>query len=68
MIGVLAGMGPMSTAPFIDLLMKSWQKKFSAFNDIEFPHVVIYSLPTPFYIDKALNHVEMERVLLVKAC
>lgn len=38
MIGILAGMGPMSTAPFIDLLMKSWQKHFQVKDDIDFPH------------------------------
>lgn len=64
MIGILAGMGPMSTAPFIDKLMKAWQKRFHAHNDIDFPHVLIYSLPTPFYIDRPVDHARMQQTIL----
>ena len=59
MIGILAGMGPMSTGPFVDLLMKQWQIHFNAVNDIDFPHTLIYSLPTPFYINKETNKAQM---------
>ncbi|MED7787875.1 amino acid racemase [Francisella sp. 19X1-34] len=60
MIGILAGMGPMSTAPFIDALMIAWRKKFNAIHDMDYPHVVIYSLPTPFYLDREIDHKELE--------
>ena len=64
MIGILAGMGPMSTAPFIDMLMKQWQQEFQVLNDVDFPHVVIYSLPTPFYVDRKIDHDKMQQVIL----
>ncbi|QIW10706.1 amino acid racemase [Francisella sp. LA112445] len=60
MIGILAGMGPMSTAPFIDALMVAWRKRFNAIHDIDYLHVVIYSLPTPFYLDREIDHKELE--------
>ncbi|MCF6766979.1 amino acid racemase [Thiotrichales bacterium 19S11-10] len=63
MIGILAGMGPMSTAPFIDLLMKEWQISFQAKNDIDFPHVLTYSLPTPFYLDRPVDHQLMASII-----
>ena len=60
MIGILAGMGPMSTAPFIQLLMEKWQQAFKAKDDIEFPHTMIYSLPTPFYLNRPLDHLAIK--------
>ncbi|MCF6764202.1 amino acid racemase [Thiotrichales bacterium 19S3-7] len=63
MIGILAGMGPLSTAPFIDLLMKGWQSEFKVKYDIDFPHVLIYSLPTPFYLDREINHQNMQETI-----
>ena len=63
-IGILAGMGPMSTAPFIDMLMKEWQNEFKVIADIDFPHVLIYSLPTPFYVDRPLNHNLMKTTIV----
>lgn len=63
MIGILAGMGPMSTAPFIDLLMTKWQAKFNLKYDIDYPEFLIYSLPTPFYVDKPIDHVELENAI-----
>lgn len=48
-IGVLAGMGPRSTAPFIDMIISSCQKLYGAKYDIDFPLIHILSLPTPFY-------------------
>ena len=58
-IGVLAGMGPRSTAPFIDLLMASCQKLYGASNDADFPLIHIISLPTPYYPGVEINESEM---------
>jgi aspartate racemase len=55
-IGILAGMGPRSTAPFIDLLVAECQRQYGAQHDIDFPPMLIYSLPTPFYLDRPLDH------------
>lgn len=64
MIGILAGMGPKSTGPFVDNVVKQCQAIYGAKDDMDFPHMMIYSCPTPFYIDKAINHEEMERAII----
>lgn len=64
MIGILAGMGPKSTGPFVDKVVDQCQKIYGAINDIDFPHMMIYSCPTPFYIDKPLNHSDMEMAII----
>lgn len=46
-LGVLAGMGPRSTAPFIDMLVDECQKQYGARFDIDYPKMHIISLPTP---------------------
>lgn len=56
-------MGPKSTAPFIDLIISECQKQYGAHYDEDFPHILIYSLPTPFYVDKPIDHKKMKEVL-----
>ena len=48
-IGILAGMGPRSTAPFIDMLISECQSQYGACFDMDFPRMHIISLPTPFW-------------------
>ena len=62
-IGVLAGMGPRSTAPFIDMLVNACQSIYGAKDDMDFPKMHIISLPTPFYPGKVIDDVEMTSVL-----
>ena len=62
-IGILAGMGPRSTAPFLNQVLDECQKQYGAKNDMDFPHIIIYSLPTPFYMDKPIDHEEMKKVV-----
>ncbi|HDX9580144.1 TPA: amino acid racemase [Bacillus pseudomycoides] len=64
MIGILAGMGPKSTGPFVDNVVKQCQEIYGAQDGMDFPHMMIYSCPTPFYIDKTINHEEMERAII----
>lgn len=59
-IGILGGMGPRSTSPFLELVLDQCQKQYGAKYDIDYPHIVVYSLPTPFYIDKPINHHELK--------
>lgn len=59
MIGILAGMGPYSTAPFLNLVLKQCEAQYGAREDIDFPKVVIYSWPTPFYPDRPVDHSAM---------
>lgn len=64
MIGILAGMGPRSTAPFIDLVVDECQSQYGARYDEDFPKMMIYSLPTPFYIDRPINHDLMKKTII----
>ncbi|NMM63764.1 amino acid racemase [Clostridium sp. P21] len=64
LIGVLAGMGPRSTAPFIDLVIDECQFQYGAKYDEEFPKMMIYSLPTPFYIDRLIDHELMKKTII----
>lgn len=63
MIGILAGMGPKSTSPFIDKVIDYCQKLYGASNDIDYPHMMIYSCPTAFYADRPIDHDEMKKRL-----
>ncbi|KKB75531.1 MULTISPECIES: aspartate/glutamate racemase family protein [Bacillus] len=64
MIGILAGMGPKSTGPFVDKVVGECQRMYGATYDIDFPHMMIYSCPTPFFIDRPINHEEMEAAII----
>lgn len=55
-IGILAGMGPRSTAPFVDMVVDACQRQYGARYDIDFPPMLIYALPTPFYVDRPIDH------------
>ncbi len=59
-IGILAGMGPRSTTPFLELVLDQCQIQYGAKYDIDYPHIMIYSLPTPFYIDRKIDHTLMK--------
>lgn len=63
-IGILAGMGPRSTAPFLNMVLDECQKQYGAKYDDEFPGIMIYSLPTPFYIDKPVDQAELKQAIL----
>src|SRR3989338_9569091 len=63
-IGILAGMGPRSTAPFLERVIDECQRQYGAQNDIDYPHILIYSLPTPFFVDKPIDHKEMKKIVL----
>ena len=55
-MGILAGMGPRSTAPFIDAVVDECQRQYGARHDIDFPPMMIFSLPAPFYLDRPIDH------------
>lgn len=62
-IGALVGMGPNSTAPFYDSVMNYARNLYGAKNDIDFPEVVMISLPTPFIPGKELDDQQMISIL-----
>ncbi|PHM40019.1 aspartate racemase [Xenorhabdus mauleonii] len=62
-IGVLAGMGPRSTAPFVNMLVDASQSLYGAKYDMDFPKMHILSLPTPFYPGQTIDDVQMIQAL-----
>ena len=63
-IGILAGMGPRSTGPFVDLVVSACQTMFGARHDIDFPRMLICSQPAPFYEDRTIDHAALESATL----
>ena len=59
MIGILAGMGPYSTGPFLNQILRQCELQYGAQHDIDFPKILIYSVPTPFYPDRDVDHEQM---------
>lgn len=59
-IGILAGMGPASTGPFVDLVVAECRSQYGARDDIDFPKMVIISQPAPFFHDREMNHDAVE--------
>lgn len=64
LIGILAGMGPRSTAPFVDLVVDECQTQYGARFDIDFPQMLILSHPTPFYLDRPIDHDDLKKSIL----
>jgi aspartate racemase len=62
-IGILAGMGPRSTAPFIDLVIAECEAQYGARHDIDFPRMMICSQPAPFYEDRPTDHPALEEAI-----
>lgn len=54
-IGLLAGMGVRSTAPFLDLIVEECQRQYGARVEPDYPPMMIYSLPVPFYPDRPVE-------------
>lgn len=54
-IGIIAGMGPKSTAPFIEKLVQYCQEILKCKFDEDFPYLHILSLPTPFRINEMID-------------
>lgn len=64
LIGILGGMGPRSTSPFLELILDECQRQYGAVYDEDYPPIMIYSLPTPFYVDKPIDHSLMEGTII----
>lgn len=62
-IGILAGMGPRSTGPFIDMVVTECQRQYGARDDIDFPKMMICSQPAPFYEDRPVDHAALEEAI-----
>lgn len=63
-VGILAGMGPQSTGPFVSLVVAECQRQYGARHDIDFPKMMICSQPAPFYEDRPTDHAALEAATL----
>lgn len=57
-------MGPRSTAPFVDLVIDECKAQSGACFDIDFPQILILSQPTPFYLDRPIDHGDLKQSIL----
>jgi aspartate racemase len=62
-IGILAGMGPRTTSPFLDEVLELCRRRYGAVWDEDFPDIVVYSLPAPFRPDRPPDRAAMEAAL-----
>jgi len=63
-IGILGGMGPRATAPFLELVIDQCTVQYGAKYDEDFPPIMVYSLPTPFYMSGPINHTLMKETII----
>ncbi len=63
-IGILGGMGPRSTSPFLESVLDECQKQYGAAVDMDFPKMVVISLPTPFYLDERMNEEALKNAII----
>ena len=63
-IGILGGMGPEATAKLYDLLVKIAQDEYQAFENDDFPEMIIYSIPVPDFINSQKNKKIVKRMLI----
>jgi aspartate racemase len=62
-LGILAGMGPRTTAPFLDAVLERCRRTYGAVWDEHFPDIAVYSLPAPFRPHCVPDRLAMEAAL-----
>jgi aspartate racemase len=62
-LGILAGMGPRTSSPFLDDVLEGCRRRYGAARDEDFPDIVLYSLPAPFRPDRPLDDAAMTAAL-----
>ena len=62
-IGLLAGMGVRSTGPFLDFVIAECQEQLGARSEPDFPPMVVFSWPLPYYFDRELDHADIEETI-----
>jgi aspartate racemase len=48
----------------LDAVVRQCQVQDKARADNDFPPMMVYSLPTPFYLDRSIDHWLMERTII----
>ena len=64
-IGVLGGMGPGASADFYVHLVQYAQQRYHAVQDIDYPPVMLYSLPLPDFDERGVVDFDSTKKLLV---
>jgi len=67
-IGLLAGMGVRSTAPFLELVIEECQREYGASEQPDYPQMIVFSWPTPFWLDRPLDHDAMRHRIADGLC
>ncbi len=62
-IGLLAGMGARSTGPFLDFVVDACQQQLGARHEADYPPMVVFSWPIPYYFDRELDHAEIQETI-----
>jgi aspartate racemase len=55
-IGLLAGMGVKSTAPFLEMVIDECRRQYGAEHQSDYPQMIIFSWPTSVRFDRPLDH------------
>ncbi|HEC77250.1 MAG TPA: amino acid racemase [Thermoplasmatales archaeon] len=65
-VGILGGMGPVSTIYFYEQIIKTFQKRYGAIYHNDYPYIVILSIPIPDNVEE-LTQKDKMREELIKA-
>lgn len=55
-VGILAGMGVHSTAPFLKTVLQECRTQYGAKYEPDYPRMVVYQWPIPLYPDRPVDH------------
>jgi len=65
-IGIIGGVGPQSTNFIYEKIIEYSQKKYNAVNNVDYPRLVIESVPVPDFISNKDN-IEQAKAMLIEA-
>ena len=65
-IGIIGGVGPQSTNFIYEKIIEFSQKKYNAVNNVDYPRLVIESVPVPDFISNKDN-IEQAKSMLIQA-
>jgi aspartate racemase len=54
-------MGVRSTAPFLELIIEECQRQYGASEQPDYPQMIVFSWPTPFWVGRPLDHEGLRR-------
>jgi len=66
-LGILGGMGPVSTVYFYDLIIKIFQKRYNAVYHSDYPYIAMLSVPIPDNVEDLKQKNKMREELIEAA-